>query len=678
MTRKKWSKQKIIDEILKLHKNGKDLSSQGIRKNFDSLWGAAMRYFGSWGNAIKATGLDYEEIKEKAEQGRIEKVSIWSKQKVVNEISELHEAGENLSSAYMQKNNNSLYKAGVRYFGSWKKAMEAAGLDYSKINLYSWREVWSKQKIISEIKELHEAGEDLSDSSLAKKYPKLRKAAITYFGSLRKAIETAGFDYDEIIKYEFWNKQKIIEGILELKERGEDLNSKYVHKTYTKLANAARIHFGSWENAIKAAGLDYEKIRQVEFWDKQKIIAKIKDLFDAGEDLSATNIQKIYPKLIGSACRYFDSWQNAIEAAGLDYNKIIKVEFWDKRKILNKIHELHEAGEDLNDTSISKTHSKLYSAAVNKRHFGSWGKAIEAAGLDYEKILEIAEQKRVEKVSIWSKERIIEEILKMYNAGQDLYGRSMQKTNSTLYNAAIGDRYFGSWENAIEATGLDYDEIRIGESWSKEKIIGKIRELHEAGENLSSAYIQKHYTALSVAACKKNFFENWENAITAAGLDYEKIRLDIKTEFYKGRLFEKYLKEIFKAHGKKVYVQKRFKFEEEACIPDFVDKDTGEWIDAKLKSWTGGIEGSARKYLKYVDRVIIYYLIGEPRRWYKDKVVFKCVKDFYPQLKELGKDDIVQELSLLERGVIPSKYQTDLDKYLKMEESEEHIASIED
>lgn len=541
---------------------------------------------------------------------------------------------------------------------------------------------WSKQKIIDEIKRLYQAGEPLNDSYVNVHHKALYGSAISerYFGSWRNAITAAGFDYDKIIRYEFWSKQKIIDRILELHKIGEDLSVSNVRKNHNLLLAAAckKNYFGSWKNAIAAAGLEYDKINLYvdrEEWSKQKIISRILELHKDGIDLSSRNMQKNYGSVFSAAFKYFGSWKNVITAAGLDYDKIAKLEFWSKQKIIEGIRELYKAGEPLNDSYVNKYHNPLRAAAVEKRYFGSWRNAVVATGLDYDEIRLDSDKE------VWSKQKIIDRIIELNQNGENLNSHHMKSNHSTLYWAACRAKYFGSWENAIIAAGLDYEKIRKDadlEQWDKQKIIDRILDMYTEGEDLSAGYISMQHTALYSAACVNKYFGSWKNAIIGAGLDYEKIRLDIKTEFYKGRLFEKYLKEIFKACGKKVHVQKRFKFEEEACIPDFVDKDTGDWIDAKLKSWTGGIEESARKYLKYVDRVIIYYLIGEPRRWYKDKVVFKCVKDFYPQLKELGRDDIVQELSLLERGVIPSKYQTDLDKYLKMEESEEHIASIED
>lgn len=61
---------------------------------------------------------------------------------------------------------------------------------------------------------------------------------------------------------------------------------------------------------------------------------------------------------------------------------------------------------------------------------------------------------------IWSKELIIEKILERHKNGLSLSTKYILKEDSKLFNNAKSKRYFGSWRNAIEATGLNYNEIK--------------------------------------------------------------------------------------------------------------------------------------------------------------------------------------------------------------------------
>jgi len=60
MPRRRWTKDIIISEILSFPPEKR--YSTHIKKEHEPLWKAAVRHFGSWGDAIQACGLEYEEI----------------------------------------------------------------------------------------------------------------------------------------------------------------------------------------------------------------------------------------------------------------------------------------------------------------------------------------------------------------------------------------------------------------------------------------------------------------------------------------------------------------------------------------------------------------------------------------------------------------------------------------
>jgi len=57
---RRWTTTKVINEILSFPTDKR--YSSYIKKHREELWKAGVRYFGSWQQAIKACGLDYEDI----------------------------------------------------------------------------------------------------------------------------------------------------------------------------------------------------------------------------------------------------------------------------------------------------------------------------------------------------------------------------------------------------------------------------------------------------------------------------------------------------------------------------------------------------------------------------------------------------------------------------------------
>ncbi len=73
----------------------------------------------------------------------------------------------------------------------------------------------------------------------------------------------------------------------------------------------------------------------------------------------------------------------------------------------------------------------------------------------------------------WSQETIAREILRRHDAGEDLSYSAMTRSDLPLLRAAA--RYFGTWQNAIEYAGLNYDEIRKYRHWTNERMRSTIR-----------------------------------------------------------------------------------------------------------------------------------------------------------------------------------------------------------
>lgn len=133
---KKWSRDGIIKEIRMLHRNGVPLNVTYFLGNYFALYTTMVKYFGSYGKAIEASGLDYCRIKRRLKRKKPLK---WTPKKVLKEILKLYRAKGSIHSRFIQAHHRNLYNAAMRYFGSYKKAVEATGLDYAQISVRQWK-----------------------------------------------------------------------------------------------------------------------------------------------------------------------------------------------------------------------------------------------------------------------------------------------------------------------------------------------------------------------------------------------------------------------------------------------------------------------------------------------------------------------------------------------------------
>ncbi|GAB4248856.1 MAG: hypothetical protein OHK005_15480 [Candidatus Methylacidiphilales bacterium] len=241
----------------------------------------------------------------------------WSHEIVLDLIKEWHAEGKPLFSHYVRKNFQELLAAGIRYFGSWENAVKAAGIPYEAVRRY---QNWSKDLIIAKIQELHRQGVDLSfRAMMLSKYNAMVYAAIrpNHFGSWKNALAAAGLEPETIYRYRSWDEEAILEEIRKLKAMGADLSSKTMDETANPLIATARRRFGNWGKAVERAGIDYSTVRRRRRWTRESILEGIRELERRGVPLQSGEVRREAPALFAAACkpRFFGCWSKALEAA---------------------------------------------------------------------------------------------------------------------------------------------------------------------------------------------------------------------------------------------------------------------------------------------------------------------------------------------------------------------------
>jgi hypothetical protein len=117
----------------------------------------------------------------------------------------------------------------------------------------------------------------------------------------------------------------------------------------------------------------------------------------------------------------------------------------------------------------------------------------------------------------WDEERVVEDILDLHRAGQSL---AFTRAPSKLVNAA--KRYFGSWDNALFAAGLDPDEIRLRRRpYTHEQTIERIRELAREEPTMNFGELHKHPDGQALW----RRFGSIEASLRAAGLTEWPVRV---------------------------------------------------------------------------------------------------------------------------------------------------------
>lgn len=192
-------------------------------------------------------------------------------------------------------------------------------------------------------------------------------------------------------KRKMWTKTAIVDCIRARHSSGKPINLRDIQRQIPALYTCARREFGTWKAAIEAAGFNYDQVICGEKWDADKVTRRIRCRNDQDETLRPAETYRVDCALFAAACRYYGTWRAAVEAAGIDYDAVMAYETWDRSKVLRYIHDRIQDNVSLRVVDVQSDDHALYGAACN--YFGSWEKAIEAAGVDYREVCQFFREK---------------------------------------------------------------------------------------------------------------------------------------------------------------------------------------------------------------------------------------------------------------------------------------------
>jgi hypothetical protein len=244
---------------------------------------------------------------------------VWNKESILAALKKLNKQDKDLSYNALARSNQSLVSAAAYHFGSYRKAVEKAGIDYAEVTR---RPRWTKQLIIALIKKAYKDDADLHWSAVTKRRDELGRAAFAslqprLFGSWDRALHGAGLDADEISRYRTWNKSSIVFDLKALAKEGEPLNSGALQQADPGLHAAAVRHFGSYEKALKAANVDPMSVRRRRSWTREQVLKELRGLKRSGSSLADSSVRRENPALYGAALRLFGTFTAARDAAGI-------------------------------------------------------------------------------------------------------------------------------------------------------------------------------------------------------------------------------------------------------------------------------------------------------------------------------------------------------------------------
>lgn len=226
-------------------------------------------------------------------------------------------------------------------------------------------------------------------------------------------------------------------------ELGRSPTSKDMREHGTHSTSTYMRRFDSWTDALEAAGLDTPDRNKIPDADLIADLYRLRD--ELGRVPTATDVVEEGTHGIATYQRHFGSWSEALDAAGIE----TEPDGPSDDELLADLHRLHDERDKV-PSLLDVQDDGQYTEKQYRNRFGSWREALDAAGFDPDRGPTDAEL-----------------LAELHRLRDELEKRPSMNdmTDHGAYGCSTYQRRFGSWSAALEEA---FDTESVGESRGSE------------------------------------------------------------------------------------------------------------------------------------------------------------------------------------------------------------------
>jgi len=186
----------------------------------------------------------------------------WSRAQVLKALRKRMRQKLSMSSGKVYQSIPSVWRAAQRIFGSWEKVRQELGIKLDPMTK------WPVTRLIATLRPLCEQ-RHLSPR-LQRRRPYVWKLILQHFPSQAVVMKKFGIPVP-VRKHRgspIWSREKIIKCLQDRVRRKQPINTGALQRKNDALYDAACYYFGSYRQAVEAAGYDYTRIGQ---WQRDAI-----------------------------------------------------------------------------------------------------------------------------------------------------------------------------------------------------------------------------------------------------------------------------------------------------------------------------------------------------------------------------------------------------------------------
>ena len=488
-----YTPEYVLDRLNEYAQQGFWMDCETINQIDCALIQAVRKFLGiDWDNALRRIGLEPVEFRGlvRDDDFTLDDFSEWLKDREQQGLSCTHSALMNEFDEW--RRHPRIFIWAMRQFSNWRAALQAANVDLTN-SIYGSRHFWTREDVRKEITRMKDAGEDLSHTSvsLLPNGVSLTAAAIREYGTWTDALDAMRVPKRlRVRKVSYDSADDVLQAIsnrIENQYSLAPLEMYYGTRSDIALWKITFQYFKSWPEGVAKAGGNAGQISEAGntlFPTEVSVLEELRRRHSAGILLATREIQftendkHLYVMAVG----YFGAWQAAIRAAGFDpkeyhqWNLQPIGKYADQSQVISAIKKRKRLKQPLNARGL--THGEHQDAALlymARKLFGDWAKAIEAAGIEYDRVVRKKQDYSMMEGRTYrsypTRADVIAEIQRRLKEGMKITHRALANGNpETRDNALLvaGKKFFaGDWDKALRAAGVDLKELHP--AWVRER-----------------------------------------------------------------------------------------------------------------------------------------------------------------------------------------------------------------
>ncbi|MBI3831837.1 MAG: hypothetical protein HY291_20110 [Planctomycetes bacterium] len=353
------------EKLKRFAKSHTPLTFTALAQGDPALGLLVRRRFGSLARACMVLGIPLKKLHHR-----------WSEAEVRQKIRTRQKAGRSLSATQIKQEEPALVSTAIRRFGAWSKALEACGLRPREIQ--AARVEKRLAELASQLRAWARKHGALNPSDPMAKDASLFNRTVSRHGSVRAAARALGLPFRA--KVEAWSVELVLERLRERQQKGQTLSTQVIGRESPSLYYAAVKYCGSWSRALSMLGLKSQRSRS-DTVDAQarreRLLHEVKSWIGRHGKLHSERMLRTAPGLLRRLCHVMGGIHPAAKAWRLPV--VHPRVGWSRDVVRQEIATRHAAGKKMNAAAVQEEHGGLYGAA--RKFFKSWAQALLEAGV---------------------------------------------------------------------------------------------------------------------------------------------------------------------------------------------------------------------------------------------------------------------------------------------------------